>query len=285
MSSQQQRAMLELEGRLLDKLEEVARLQRELISRVGGLHQELQRARRELLATMIASEYARVVARKLSLRSQLNYLSRKFEEVSELFYDRYRTLVVEYLKNIRDYLRQFLDMAEPEFSVLRKVASCVKSSESFAELVEPTWIDEELVEVVVGADLKARVEDMKQLVSSMEELYRKLSTQAELRKSVFEVIERHSLPTQLAKPGTVLYLPVLVVEVEVDGRKLSWTQTPFDSKAPLALALASEAYNLREKHAIKLGAEEKEKIVAKLATMAKDPEERKLIEGAEVEVV
>jgi len=284
MSSQQQRVVLELERRLLDKLEEVARLQRELISRVGGLHQELQKTRRELLATIIASEIARVFARKLSLRSQLNYLSRKFEEVSEIFYDRYRTLVIEYLKNIRDYLRQFLDMAEPEFSVLRKVAGYAKNSDSFAELVEPTWIDEELVEVVVGADLRARVEDMKQLVSSMEELYRKLSAQAELRKSVFKVLEKHSLPTQLAKPGTILYLPILVVEVEVDGRKLSLTQTPFDSKAPLALALASEAYNRREKHTMKLGAGEREKIVAKLSTLAKDPEERKLIEEAEVEV-
>jgi hypothetical protein len=49
MSSQQQRVVLELEKRLLDKLEEVAQLQRELISRVGGLHHELQKARRELL--------------------------------------------------------------------------------------------------------------------------------------------------------------------------------------------------------------------------------------------
>jgi len=73
--------------------------------------------------------------------------------------------------------------------------------------------------------------------------------------------------------------------VEVDGRKLSWTQTPFDSKAPLALALASEAYNLREKHAMKLGAEDKEKIIAKLSTLAKDPEEKRLIREAEVEVV
>jgi hypothetical protein len=247
---------------------------------------EIKQSRLEVLMGFLASELASTRARKASLEQQLNYLDKKFREVTELYYTRFKSIIVEYLKSIRDYSRQFLELAEPEFNSLRKVKSQVEFAQEFSRELEKrySWINEELVNALVTVDLEARINDMKRLIESLEDLQKQLIAQSSSYRDIQEKINKYSFPRDIAHHGTVIYLPIVAVKCEFTGEKATYYMGP-SADAPIIQSILEKPPSLEDKYRLPPSEIDVEKLRKKLATLATDPQEKSLLERIEIEVV
>jgi predicted transcriptional regulator len=273
--------------RLIERLiEESRRHSEKILEELERNRSEIRKSRLEILTSFLGSELARVRARKASLEQQLAYLNRKFQEVTEIYYTRFKAVLIDYLKSIRDYSRQFLEMAEPEFSSLRKVKAQVEFAEEFSQELERrySWINEELVSALVNVDLEARINDMKRLVESLEKLQEQLVAQSRSYRDLQGKIEKYSFPRDIARHGTVLYLPIVAVRCEVGGEKAIHYLGP-SVDAPIVKSILSRPPALDDKYRLPPSEVDVDKLRKKLATLAADPQERSLLESVEIEVV
>lgn len=259
---------------------------RKILEALERNRSEIAKSRLEVLTSFLGSELARVRARKENLERQLTYLQEKFQEVSDLYYTRFKAIIVDYLKNIRDYSKQFLEMAEPEFNSLRRVKAQIELAEAFSRELEEkySWINEELLSALINVDLEARIRDMRRLVNALEELQEYLIAQTKSYRYLREKVDKYSFPRGLAGHGTVLYLPIVAVRCEIRGERATHFMGP-SREAPIMQRILSSPPKLEDKYRVAPSEVDVDKLRRKLATLASDPEERRLLESIEIEVV
>jgi hypothetical protein len=259
---------------------------RKILEALERNRSEIAKSRLEVLTSFLGSELARVRARKENLERQLTYLQEKFQEVSDLYYTRFKAIIVDYLKNIRDYSKQFLEMAEPEFNSLRRVKAQIELAEAFSRELEEkySWINEELLSALVNVDLEARIRDMRRLVNALEKLQEYLVAQTKSYRDLREKVDKYSFPRGLAGHGTVLYLPIVAVRCEIRGESTTHFMGP-SREAPIVQRILSSPPKLEDKYRVAPSEVDVDKLRRKLATLASDPEERRLLESIEIEVV
>ena len=263
-----------------------------IIRELRTTREELKTARKEmgikLLALMvqhITSDYLEIVSREKALEQQVSYMEQKTEEARKFFYERLREILNNYLEVVRDYLLQFLNMSEEEFAILQKFLMAEQRVELIRELIKPGWVNEELMKVVLGFDVKTRTENLETLISDLERIRITLISQKESLNAVKKVISDYSLPSNVAEPGTVLYLPILIVESEVNGQKFIGIKKPLDGDAPLTRLLADEAFQVRDEYILEVSKKDLEQIFKKITTLASTANEKKLFEKVKVEVM
>ncbi|MEM0460275.1 MAG: hypothetical protein QXZ31_10445 [Thermofilaceae archaeon] len=239
----------------------------------------------ELLAQQIALDYVEIESREDAIRKQLRYMEQKTEEARRIFRDRFKEILSSYLGVVRDYLSQFLDMSEGEFAILGKLLAAEQKAEATYRLVKPSWINDELVKAALGFDVKTRAENFESLVSDLEKMHSTFVAQRESLSSAERVISSYSFPADTATPGTVLYLPVLIVELEVDGKTLVGVKKPLDSEAPLARLVADEAFRARSEYVLETSEEDLKQIAERITTLARTDDEKRLFESVRIEVV
>lgn len=272
---------------------EVSAARKELRTEISAtrkeLAEELVSTRRELGARLVgiiayhlASEYARVKSKGDALRRQVEGLRGKLEEARRVFQERFKGVLSDYLKASRDYLSQFLGMAEQEFYVLNKLLRAADTAEDVYRVVRPEWVNEELVKSVLELDVKSRVEDLASLTERLEEMRGLLLSQRESLENLRKISARYSMPGGLAKPGLVLYLPVLVVEAYAGSTKVTRVVTPLGTTTPFTERLAKLALEVKDSYPRALSAEELRLISKKLSTLATSDAERKLFERMSV---
>jgi len=286
MSSRQvviEKADLSRLERLVERLIEE---NRKILEALERNRSEIAKSRLEVLTSFLGSELARVRARKENLERQLTYLQEKFQEVSDLYYTRFKAIIVDYLKNIRDYSKQFLEMAEPEFNSLRRVKAQIELAEAFSRELEEkySWINEELLSALINVDLEARIRDMRRLVNALEKLQEYLVAQTKSYRDLREKVDKYSFPRGLAGHGTVLYLPIVAVRCEIRGESTTHFMGP-SREAPIVQRILSSPPKLEDKYRVTPSEVDVDKLRRKLATLASDPEERRLLESIEIEVV
>lgn len=259
---------------------------RKILEALERNRSEIAKSRLEVLTSFLGSELARVRARKENLERQLTYLQEKFQEVSDLYYTRFKAIIVDYLKNIRDYSKQFLEMAEPEFNSLRRVKAQIELAEAFSRELEEkySWINEELLSALINVDLEARIRDMRRLVNALEKLQEYLVAQTKSYRDLREKVDKYSFPRGLAGHGTVLYLPIVAVRCEIRGESTTHFMGP-SREAPIVQRILSSPPKLEDKYRVTPSEVDVDKLRRKLATLASDPEERRLLESIEIEVV
>jgi len=247
---------------------------------------EIKKSKFEILTSLLVSELARVRSRRNSLQQQLAYTTKKFQEVTEIYYSRFKAIIIDYLKNIRDYSRQFLEMAEPEFNSLRRIKAQVEFAEEFSQELEKkyNWINDELVGALVNVDLEARINDMKKLIENLDKLRKQLIAQSSSYRDIQEKINKYSFPRDIARHGTVIYLPIVAVKCEFAGEKATYYMGP-SADAPMVRSILEKPPALEDKYRLPPSEVDVDKLKKKLATLAADPQERSLLERIEIEVV
>jgi len=273
-------------SRLEGLIERLINENRRILEALEKNTREIAKSRLEVLTSFLGSELARVRARKESLERQLTYLQEKFQEVLELYYTRFKATIVDYLRSIRDYSKQFLEMAEPEFSSLRKIKAQIEHAETFSQELEKkySWINEELLNVLINVDLEARIKDMRRLVEALEKLQEYLAAQTKSYRDLRERIDKYSFPRGLASHGTILYLPIVAAKCEVRNESMTYFMGP-GREAPIMQRILSSPPRLEERYRVPRSEVDVDKLRRKLATLASDPEERRLLESIEIEVV
>jgi len=247
---------------------------------------EIKKSKFEILTSLLVSELARVRSRINSLQQQLAYTTKKFQEVTEIYYSRFKAIIFDYLKNIRDYSKQFLEMAEPEFNSLRRIKAQVEFAEKFSQELEKkyNWINDELVGALVNVDLEARINDMKKLIENLDKLQKQLIAQSSSYRDIQEKINKYSFPRDIARHGTVIYLPIVAVRCEFAGEKATYYMGP-SADAPIIQSILEKPPSLEDKYRLPPSEIDVEKLRKKLATLATDPQEKSLLERIEIEVV
>jgi len=273
-------------SRLEKLLERLLEENREILKALERNRQEIVKSRMEILASFLSSELAKARARKERLERQLEYLKAKFQEVMELYYTRFKAIITDYLKSIRDYSKQFLEMAEPEFNSLGRIKTQIELAEEFSQELEKeySWINEELLNALINVDLEARIKDMRKLIETLEKLQDYLIAQTKSYRDLREKISKYSFPRGMASHGTILYLPLVAVKCEFGNEEITHFMGP-GREAPIVQRILSNPPKLEEMYKVPPGEVDVDKLRKKLATLASSPEERSLLESIEIEVV
>ncbi|MEM4679796.1 MAG: hypothetical protein QXL98_02530 [Thermofilaceae archaeon] len=263
-----------------------------IIEELRSIQGEFKNTRKEmgrrllaLLAQQITLDYIEISSRENAIKKQLSYMEQKTEEARRIVRERFKEVINSYLGVVRDYLSQFLNMSEGEFMILQKLLIAERRAESIHELIKPSWINDELVRAALGFDMNARAENLETLISNLERIRTIFIAQRESLGAAGRTISNYSLPSGITEPGTILYLPFLVVELEVDGKTLVGIKRPLDSDAPLVKLLADQVLRVRSEYAMEVSKEDLEQIAEKIATLAVTADEKKLFEKVKVEVV
>ncbi|MEM2474838.1 MAG: hypothetical protein QW407_02840 [Thermofilaceae archaeon] len=263
-----------------------------IIEELRSIQGEFKNTRKEmgrrllaLLAQQITLDYIEISSRENAIKKQLSYMEQKTEEARRIVRERFKEVINSYLGVVRDYLSQFLNMSEGEFMILQKLLIAERMAESIHELIKPSWINDELVRAALGFDMNARAENLETLISNIERIRTIFIAQRESLGAAGRTISNYSLPSGITEPGTILYLPFLVVELEVDGKTLVGIKRPLDSDAPLVKLLADQVLRVRSEYAMEVSKEDLEQIAEKIATLAVTADEKKLFEKVKVEVV
>ncbi|MEM1522436.1 MAG: hypothetical protein QXU69_05385 [Thermofilaceae archaeon] len=263
-----------------------------IIEELRSIQGEFKNTRKEmgrrllaLLAQQITLDYIEISSRENAIKKQLSYMEQKTEEARRIVRERFKEVINSYLGVVRDYLSQFLNMSEGEFMILQKLLIAERRAESIHELIKPSWINDELVRAALGFDMNARAENLETLISNIERIRTIFIAQRESLGAAGRTISNYSLPSGITEPGTILYLPFLVVELEVDGKTLVGIKRPLDSDAPLVKLLADQVLRVRSEYAMEVSKEDLEQIAEKIATLAVTADEKKLFEKVKVEVV
>ncbi len=101
-------------------------LKDKLIESTNSINKTINYGITMTISESILREYADAYSKVVVSRLQLNVLRERLEEVNQRYYNNYKNIVVDYLRNIYDFLNQFINMSEQEFNILKKLLRLAK---------------------------------------------------------------------------------------------------------------------------------------------------------------
>jgi len=238
-----------------------------------------------LKAMLLATEYAESSARLKSMEEYLKYLEERLGESEKIFREQYLEIMNAYLQTIDNVFEQFISISQNEFRLMEMTLSMMEDVRRMYELLEPEYIDEDVVRLAVEADISKRLEALEKIKRVLSEATAKLTeastayerVQGQLLKFAFR-----AAPTE--EKGFILFLPVTRVKVLFKGdteRLVVDTFGPrFEKNAPLSIEekLVSYVGDRVEEYPARVNVERVRERLSELKREAREPDEEALVE-------
>lgn len=263
---------------LLDAINNVIRT---IDDSTNAINENINRSMVAVISESIMKEYASAYSKIITSTLQLNILRRRYEEVMQRYYNHYKNIIIDYLRNIRDFLSQFINMSEQEFSILKKLLRLAKVAEDIHNEVKPDWINKELIEVVLGSNVKRRLDDLSNFTDRLREIHGKLTEAENVINNIDNLLKSMQLPIDI-DDDVVVYVPVTIVEVEVDGNSHSYALKPSELNSEVLDSLVKRAYDIKNDYPWKINEEDIGNILSRLRSIAENDDERELINKVKV---
>ena len=247
----------------------------------NAINENINRSVVTIISESILKEYASAYSKIITSRLQLNILRRRYEEVMQRYYNNYKNIIIDYLRNIHDFLNQFINMSEQEFSILKKLLRLAKVAEDIHNEVKPDWINKELIEVVLDSNIKKRLNDLSNFTDRLREIHGKLTEAENLINNIDDLLKRMQLPIDI-DDDVVVYVPVTIVEVEVNGNSRSYALKPSELNSEVLDSLVERAYDVKNDYPWKINEEDIGNILSRLKSIAENDDERELINKVKV---
>lgn len=260
---------------------------------LGNIHSKLEDNRRDmairliyLKAMLIAMEYSESSARLKSMEEYLKYLEERLGESEKDFREQYLEIMNAYLQTIDNVFNQFISVSQNEFRLLKMTLAMMEDIRNMYKLLEPEYIDKDIVRLAVETDISKRLETIEKIKRTLSEAATKLSEASTTYERVqSQLLEFAFETTPAGEREIVLFLPVTRVKVlfkgDTDEKLIVDTFGPrFEEGAPLSIEerLVSYVGERVENFPVSFDVENVMRKLSRLKREAKEPDEEAIIE-------
>ncbi len=233
------------------------------------------------ISESIIKEYANAYSKVITSRLQLDVLKERLKEVNQRYYSNYKNIIIDYLRNIRDFLNQFLNMSEQEFNILRRLLKLAKAADDIHNEVKPDWINKELIEAVFDSNIKKRLEDLDDFARRLRVIHDKLVEVENSINDAENLLKGMQLPIDI-DDDVIIRVPITVVEVEVNGNSRSYVLKPNELNSEVLDSLVERASEVKDNYSWKINESDITSILRRLQSIAKGDDEYELLNKIKV---
>ncbi len=167
-----------------------------------------------LKAMFLAMEYMESNAKLKSLREYISYIEEKLYEAQKNFMQHYIEIMNAYLETIDNVFNQFINISQNEFRLLDMTLSMIEDVRSIYELLEPEYVDNDLLKLAVKTDIAKRIESLEKIKEALSEASTKLSEASTTYERIHsQLLEYVFTPSLLKDEKLVVFLPVTRIKV------------------------------------------------------------------------
>lgn len=281
--------------RKMDQLREENRELRRTVERLikisESIDRDIQRTRVDLAArlhltsvVMALLDYVSVTSKLETLKSVEGKLGERLKEVKELYGSKIREIMRDYVDAISDFFGHFIRRARGDLDLIRGVLSKEKVLKETYEILDPSFLDPELVKIALENDTIERMKDAHRTFEILTEASKLLEDASKLEENFKGMLAKYEvrLPSEVT-----LLVPIIGIEAHFDGKKLmsilgpaeTWETVPQFSKRA-----ADYASSFIESYPVELTREQVSRVKQLLLNLARDEDEKKLIEQMELVV-
>ncbi|RLE80147.1 MAG: hypothetical protein DRJ52_07015 [Thermoprotei archaeon] len=230
----------------LDNLDSLIRSETNV--KLDAILDEVEKTRLDVAARLIlfksallAIDYLRYDAREKALLEYLSFLESKMKESENILKEKYAEVIKDYLNLIENILDQFMRISSGEFEILQHTLKLEKDVSFLYDLLKPEYVDRDIVDLAMQVDVDKRLKSIQRIkdrLSKAAKMLEEASTSVDRLKKSIADYEFDSI--RKVKNKAYLFLPVLRVEVCLDGRKESIITGPVLRKGSIS-ALSTKA--------------------------------------------
>ncbi|MGC8987703.1 hypothetical protein [Infirmifilum sp.] len=285
--------------RLLDEVRnlrgDVQDLSKLIGVKLGEVSSELARTRLDLSArlllvstTLSLTSYITAVARLEALKKFSAELNKRVPEIVRMYREKILEILQDYLSAAKHFFGQFVRRAELDFQLMREAINLEKTVSEFYKRLSPEYVDAELVSLVVDEDTERRAHAIKEIASRLEEARTLLEEASMLRHNFQQMLERYSFRGIPSEENTILLVPVLKAEAQLNGVFESRIIAPsedWEKETKLTKSLQSYASSVPTWEDIEITQDNIAEAKKILLNLAKSPDEKDLIEKMSIGVL
>lgn len=276
---------------LREENRELRRTLERLVKISESIDRNIQRTRVDLAArlhltsvVMALLDYVSVASKLETLMSIESKLRERLKEVRELYSNKIREIMRDYVDTISDFFGHFIRRARVDLDLIGEVLSKDKVLREVYEILDPNFLDPELVKIALENDTIERMKDARRTFEILTEASKLLEDASKLEENFKGMLARYEvrLPSDVT-----LFVPIIGVEAQLDGKNLMSIRGPAESweTVPLFSKRAAEyASRFIGSYPIMLTPEQVSRIKQLLLNLARDEDEKKLIERMELVV-
>ena len=237
----------EMRATLESYLSRLVEISRSMDGKLSDINRSLERNRMDvavrliyLKAMFLAMEYMESNAKLKSLREYLDYIEDKLKETSKNFKEHYVEIMEAYLQTVDNVFDQFVKVSQNEFRLLDMTLSMMEDVKAMYELLEPEYVDEDLLRLAVETDIAKRIESLEKIKKALSEASTKLSEASTTYERVHGQLLEYAFASRSFKDEKIIvFLPVTRIKVSFkDGGEESITDTfgpRFEYNLPLSI--------------------------------------------------
>ncbi|UNQ73384.1 cullin [Infirmifilum sp. NZ] len=289
--------VLTLERALTSYLERLVSISSAMSATLGNIHSRLEENRRDvairliyLKAMLLSMEYLESSTKLKSMEEYLKYVEERLKEAESGFKEHYLEIMRAYLQTVDNVFDQFVSISQDEFRLMDMTLSLMEDIRSMYQLLEPEYVDKDIVRLAVETDISRRIESLEKIKAALSKAKEKLSEASTTYERVSGQLLRFAFkPVSVKERETVLFLPVTRVRVTFKGEREEPVVETFgprlDENKPLSIEdrLVSYVSGRLEGFPLKVDTDKIKSKLSALMSEAKEPDEKgviaKMVEG------
>lgn len=276
-------------GRLREDIGKLVEISKDTNQNVQRLREEVKRTRLDLAVrlhllsiVMGLLDYVSVSSKLETLRGVRNELQARLSKARELYVEKLREIIRDYMSAVDNFLSHFLGRARGDLDLIRATASKDEVVREMYRLLDPERFDPEVVKLALEYDTAERARDVRGIFEVLTDASGYLERASRLEEDFRRLLSKYEADLS---SEAMLFIPVIRVEAQLDGTLLericapafSWEKVPELSKRA-----AKYSAELLKSYPVAITREQVARVKQLLVDLAKSDDERRLIEEMEV---